>query len=107
MTPTNAATLVETAAARLGGLDIVVHNAGGPPPGDFFSVDEGQWQHAFEQNMLSFVRIVDAAVPHLKTERRRADSHDRVLVDQTADSKPRAVERAARRCVGSREDAVA
>jgi 3-oxoacyl-[acyl-carrier protein] reductase len=65
-TPTNAATLVETAAARLGGLDIVVHNAGGPPPGDFFSINEGQWQHAFEQNMLSFVRIVDAAVPHLK-----------------------------------------
>jgi 3-oxoacyl-[acyl-carrier protein] reductase len=65
-TPANAAVLVDTAVARFGGLDVVVHNAGGPPPGDFFSVNEGQWHHAFEQNMLSFVRIVEAAVPHLK-----------------------------------------
>jgi 3-oxoacyl-[acyl-carrier protein] reductase len=65
-TPGEARALVAAAVARLGGLDIVVHNAGGPPPGDFFSVDEAQWHQAFEQNMLSFVRVVDAAVPHLK-----------------------------------------
>jgi 3-oxoacyl-[acyl-carrier protein] reductase len=49
-----------------GGLDIVVHNAGGPPAGDFFSLTEAQWQKAFEQNLLSFVRIVHAAVPEMK-----------------------------------------
>jgi 3-oxoacyl-[acyl-carrier protein] reductase len=58
--------LVETAVAQLGGLDIVVHNAGGPPAGDTASMTEAQWKQAFEQNMLSLVRIVNAAVPELK-----------------------------------------
>ncbi len=58
--------LVDAAVAQYGGLDIVLHNAGGPPAGDTASTTEGQWQKAFEQNMLSFVRIVNAAVPELK-----------------------------------------
>lgn len=62
----DARALVAAAVSRYGGLDIVVHNAGGPPAGDFGSVTEAQWQKAFEQNLLSFVRIVDAAVPELK-----------------------------------------
>ena len=58
--------LVDAAVTQFGGLDIVLHNAGGPPAGDTASVTEAQWQKAFEQNMLSFVRIVNAAVPELK-----------------------------------------
>ena len=58
--------LVDIAVKELGGLDIVVHNAGGPPAGEFAAVNEAQWQKAFEQNLLSFVRIVAAAVPELK-----------------------------------------
>jgi 3-oxoacyl-[acyl-carrier protein] reductase len=58
--------LVEAVVSHLGGLDIVVHNAGGPPAGDTASMTEAQWQKAFEQNMLSLVRIVNAAVPELK-----------------------------------------
>jgi 3-oxoacyl-[acyl-carrier protein] reductase len=58
--------LVELAVSRFGGLDIVVHNAGGPPAGDFASMSEAQWQKAFEQNVLSFVRIVHAALPEMK-----------------------------------------
>ena len=50
----------------LGGLDIVVHNAGGPPAGPFLSITDAQWQKAFEQNLMSFVRLVQAAVPELK-----------------------------------------
>lgn len=61
-----AAALVNGAATRLGGLDIVVHNAGGPPAGDFSSMSEAQWQKAFEQNLMSFVRVVTAARPELK-----------------------------------------
>jgi 3-oxoacyl-[acyl-carrier protein] reductase len=61
-----AQTLVETSRARHGGLDIVVHNAGGPPAGEFLAMTEAQWQRAFEQNMLSLVRIVNAAVPEMK-----------------------------------------
>ncbi|MBA3269872.1 MAG: SDR family oxidoreductase [Acidobacteria bacterium] len=58
--------LVAAAVEQFGGLDIVLHNAGGPPAGDTASTTEAQWQKAFEQNMLSFVRIVNAAVPELK-----------------------------------------
>lgn len=58
--------LVDAAVAEYGGLDIVVHNAGGPPAGDLLSITEAQWQKAFEQNLLSFVRIVHAAVPEMK-----------------------------------------
>jgi 3-oxoacyl-[acyl-carrier protein] reductase len=64
--PGEATMLVEATVAQYGGLDIVVHNAGGPPAGDFASMSEAQWQKAFEQNLLSFVRVVNAAIPEMK-----------------------------------------
>lgn len=60
------ARLVDHAVATLGGLDIVVHNAGGPPAGEFLSITDAQWQKAFEQNLMSFVHLVQAAAPELK-----------------------------------------
>lgn len=61
-----AAQLVEAAVARVGGVDIAIHNAGGPPAGDFASMTEAQWQKAFEQNLLSLVRLVHAVVPEMR-----------------------------------------
>lgn len=58
--------LVDAAVEQYGGLEIVVHNAGGPPSGAFSAMTEEQWQQAFEQNLLSFVRIVQAAAPEMK-----------------------------------------
>lgn len=58
--------LVEVAVSAYGGLEIVVHNAGGPPAGETLTLSESQWQKAFEQNLLSFTRIVQAAVPEMK-----------------------------------------
>lgn len=58
--------LVDAAVSAYGGLEIVVHNAGGPPAGETLQMTEEQWQKAFEQNMLSFTRIVGAAAPELK-----------------------------------------
>jgi 3-oxoacyl-[acyl-carrier protein] reductase len=58
--------LVDTAVAEYGGLEIVVHNAGGPPAGETLAMTEEQWQKAFEQNLLSFTRIVQAAAPEMK-----------------------------------------
>jgi 3-oxoacyl-[acyl-carrier protein] reductase len=63
---TEAQRLVDAATTQFGGLDIVVHNAGGPPGGEFLAMTEAQWQKAFEQNLLSFARIVRATVPELK-----------------------------------------
>jgi 3-oxoacyl-[acyl-carrier protein] reductase len=46
--------------------EIVVHNAGGPPAGETLAMTEEQWQKAFEQNLLSFTRIVGAAAPQME-----------------------------------------
>ena len=51
---------------RLGGLDILVTNAGGPPAGEFSMHDDAAWQKAFELNLLSTVRMVRLALPHLQ-----------------------------------------
>jgi len=58
--------LVGAAVSAYGGLEVLVHNAGGPPAGGFSAVNEAQWTQAFDQNMMSFVRIVNAAVPEMK-----------------------------------------
>lgn len=58
--------LVEQARAKLGGLDILVVNAGGPPPGTFESTPVESWEGAFQLTLMSAVRLVKAALPDLK-----------------------------------------
>jgi 3-oxoacyl-[acyl-carrier protein] reductase len=64
--PDEAQRLVQTVVSAYGGLEIVVHNAGGPPAGESIAMSEAQWRQAFEQNLMSFIRIVNAAVPEMK-----------------------------------------
>lgn len=66
------ASIVENAAARLGGLDILVTNAGGPPSGRFESVALEDWEAAFQLNVMSAVRLIHAALPYLKQSARAA-----------------------------------
>lgn len=58
--------LMESITARCGRLDILVCNAGGPPPGAFESFDDAIWQKAVEMSFLSQVRLIRAALPLLK-----------------------------------------
>ncbi len=60
--------VVEQAASEFGRLDILVCNAGGPPPGRFEQMSEEQWQQAYELNLLSVVRMVHAALPHMRRQ---------------------------------------
>lgn len=64
--PSVAARLVEEAVGALGGLDLLVTNAGGPPAGTFESFDDAAWQKAIELSLMSHVRLIRAALPHLK-----------------------------------------
>jgi 3-oxoacyl-[acyl-carrier protein] reductase len=58
--------VVAEAVAALGGLDLLVTNAGGPPAGPFDSFDEAAWQKAVDTSFLNHVRLIRAALPHLR-----------------------------------------
>jgi 3-oxoacyl-[acyl-carrier protein] reductase len=58
--------LIEAAATALGGLDVLIANAGGPPPGTFQTTPVDAWESAFNLTLMSAVRLVHAALPHLK-----------------------------------------
>jgi 3-oxoacyl-[acyl-carrier protein] reductase len=57
---------VELTVAERGRLDIVVNNAGGPPPGTFESTAPEAWADAFELSLNSAVRLTRLALPHLR-----------------------------------------
>lgn len=54
---------VSEAAEALGGIDILVANAGGPPPGTFASTSLDAYAPAIGLNLLSTVAMCHAAVP--------------------------------------------
>jgi NAD(P)-dependent dehydrogenase (short-subunit alcohol dehydrogenase family) len=62
-----AAGLVERAVAALGGLDIVVNNAGASRVhmGGPAAIPDAEWQDSLDINFLSAVRLVNAALPAL------------------------------------------
>lgn len=64
--------LVARAAERLGGLDILVTNAGGPPAGTFATTPAEEYELAFRLNFMSAVNLIRAALPHLRKSSRAA-----------------------------------
>ncbi len=64
--PGAATQIVSEAALVLGGLDILICNAGGPPPGAFESLDEAAWQKAIDLSFMSNVHLIKAALPFLR-----------------------------------------
>ena len=58
--------VVAATVERFGGVDVLVHNSGGPPPGRFPDLTDDDWRQAFETVTLSFVRFVREAVPHMR-----------------------------------------
>ncbi|MBI3516339.1 MAG: SDR family oxidoreductase [Proteobacteria bacterium] len=60
------APLVAEAVRRLGGLDILIVNGGHVAYGDLDALAEAQWYEAFELLVMSAVRLVGAALPHMR-----------------------------------------
>ncbi|MHB8694538.1 MAG: SDR family NAD(P)-dependent oxidoreductase [Solirubrobacteraceae bacterium] len=76
---------VTLAVTRCGGLDVLVHAAGGAPDfGGFDDLTDGQWLAAWELNVLGAVRAVRAALPAL----RRAEAGRIVLVSSASGLEP-------------------
>jgi 3-oxoacyl-[acyl-carrier protein] reductase len=64
--PSTPEVLIKSAVESLGGLDILITNAGGPPAGSFEIFDEETWQKAVDTSFISHVRLIRAALPHLR-----------------------------------------
>ncbi len=71
-TPDGPAAAVAATVAELGGLDLLVVNSGGPPPGSFDELDETAWDRAIDGTLRSSLRLIRAGLPHLRDSDRPA-----------------------------------
>jgi 3-oxoacyl-[acyl-carrier protein] reductase len=58
--------LIRTAVERFGTVDVLVSNAGGPPPGRFDDLDDAAWQKAVDVTLFSAVRLTRLALPLMR-----------------------------------------
>ena len=65
---TGAAAFVAAAGEALGGIDILVTNAGGPPGGNFASTPVDAYPAALDLNLMSVVAMCKAAVPAMQAQ---------------------------------------
>jgi 3-oxoacyl-[acyl-carrier protein] reductase len=64
--PTSPQRLVDAALDRFGALHVLVANAGGPPPARALEVDDNTLQAALQANLLTSIRLVQAALPPMR-----------------------------------------
>lgn len=60
--------LVEKTLSEYGRIDILVHNAGGPPSGPIDKITKDEWKNSIDLNLLSLVRITDLIIPIMKKQ---------------------------------------
>jgi 3-oxoacyl-[acyl-carrier protein] reductase len=71
-TPDGPAGAVAATVEGLGGLDLLLVNSGGPPLGRFEDLSEEDWQKAIDGTLWSAIRLIRAAIPHLRQSDRAA-----------------------------------
>ena len=57
---------VNDSANHFGRIDVIVNNAGGPPPGEFMKFTDEDWHNAFNLSFMSTMRMTREAVPHMR-----------------------------------------
>ncbi len=57
---------VRAIAVELGGIDVLVNNAGIGAVGDITANDDDEWHRVFDVNVVGMVRVARAALPHLR-----------------------------------------
>jgi NAD(P)-dependent dehydrogenase (short-subunit alcohol dehydrogenase family) len=63
---------VAAAAELLGGIDILINNAGIGARGTVADNDDADWHHVFDVNVVGIVRVTRATLPHLRRSSRAA-----------------------------------
>jgi 3-oxoacyl-[acyl-carrier protein] reductase len=61
--------LVNEVKEKLGSVDILVCNTGGPPKGDFFQINEEQWQESFQALWMSVVESLQTCLPWMQEKK--------------------------------------
>jgi NAD(P)-dependent dehydrogenase (short-subunit alcohol dehydrogenase family) len=68
----------------LGGLDVLVNNVGIARRASFEEIDDSEWEHYFQLDVMSFVRTIRTALPHL----RQSDGAAIVNVSSSSGKRP-------------------
>lgn len=67
--PGSALMATKDAISKLGGIDIIVFNTGGPKKGQFHEITVDQWKEDFQNLWLSTVESLDVALPKMKEQK--------------------------------------
>ena len=59
---------IEASTAALGGIDILITNAGGPPPGNFGETDIEAYSAALEMNLVAMAAMCKQVVPGMQQQ---------------------------------------
>lgn len=60
--------LVEQTLNEFGRIDILIHNAGGPPSGPIEKITKNDWSNSIDLNLWSFIHITDLILPIMKKQ---------------------------------------
>jgi 3-oxoacyl-[acyl-carrier protein] reductase len=78
--PADCERLIAQTVAAFGGLDVLVHSAGGAVPGGLLEVTPEAWNAAFDVHVHAIYHLSRAAVPHMRKGKEGAI----VLISSTA-----------------------
>jgi 3-oxoacyl-[acyl-carrier protein] reductase len=61
--------LVEETITEFGRIDILIHNAGGPPSGPISKITKDEWKNSIDLNLLSFIRTTELILPIMQKQK--------------------------------------
>jgi 3-oxoacyl-[acyl-carrier protein] reductase len=60
--------LIKETIKKFGRIDILVHNAGGPPSAPISKLSHEDWQNSINLNLLSFIRVSELVLPIMQRQ---------------------------------------